>query len=155
MDSEIIKAWKENERPFGLVTVQMKEKARLLSYLDFEHYDYKGVWRKNKYEDTFDDLTVYRLLQDYEPEIEVLRYKIKVDPSDGFLFYDYGIKRRLSFAIEDEAFIGFENEGWLWGCLYELINDDSIVETMIPAKDIDLYRVITLGNGYVLFRSKK
>lgn len=64
----IIKALQQNEKPFGLMSEEMRAKAKGIGPLEFEVYLHKGDWYEvcgdRSYR--FEDFVTYRLRPDYE-----------------------------------------------------------------------------------------
>lgn len=80
MNTELIKALKENKEAFGLMSEEMQEAAREIGREDFLAYCDIASFESVKVapEDHFDMSTAYRLRPDYEPEPEYEKCEITV-----------------------------------------------------------------------------
>ncbi len=160
----IIEQLKKNEKPFGLMSEEMQAKARELGqgrfvlfvcqgdgFWDY-HFDHSG---------DFDNARTYRLRSDYAEEPEIVIQEWPIFTKDGTLRFARHLADRdergteIDLAVRDPDFIGFNADGWIWGCLYKNKKDPSMVHYMIKEHDLPLYDVISLGGGKVLFRRQK
>jgi hypothetical protein len=116
---DIIKALKENERPFGLMSEAMQVKAREIkgdNWLGYEGMSI-GEWKpRDIFVDTGDfvDSDTYRLRPDYDPKPENVECEVYVDGEDKCLCYRRTDKQGvdpLSCAVDDPDFIGFKYAG--------------------------------------------
>ena len=116
---DIIKALKENEKPFGLMSEEMQAKAKEIKYdarnnPNFDYFNDGADWVSADRPD-FGRNRTYRLRPDYEekPEIvecEVMKRQImNCNPSLDYSFD--GDICSLHQAMTDQRFIGFKYEG--------------------------------------------
>ena len=108
---DIIKALKENEKPFSLMSEEMQAAVLEFKFADLEWYTYGGTsnphWETPSTGPTGSRITSYRLRPDYEEEPEVVKCEIKAD-KHGFLYVEmYGDIIYLNDACKYPSFIGF------------------------------------------------
>jgi hypothetical protein len=122
MDSETIKALKENEKPFGLMTAEMQAFAVDRETKDLLYYSQRTCsgsteWLVNcnsPEEIKRDPLTAYRLRPDYEEKPEIVEWPIKKSDSGALCYYseDFDICYNvINNALSNPDFIGFKYEG--------------------------------------------
>jgi hypothetical protein len=110
MKPETIKALKENEKPFGLMSAELQEAAKEIGKAKFQWFS--AGWMPAGPTNILHSNHTYRLRPDYQPESDVVEYPISVG-SDGILGFLYGknaFNTRLNCAIEQPDFIGFKFE---------------------------------------------
>jgi hypothetical protein len=131
---------------------EMQAKAREIN-AGFELFGMDEKWVKCGTTSDFHRLSLYRLRADYEEKPGIEEVEIKI--CGGDLTFKRGqIQKVLCVASNDPGFVGFENDGLLWGCLYRN-KTTQIVRYYIPRADLDSYDVITPENGKVQFRSEE
>ena len=148
---DIIQKLKENEKPFGLMSKEMQEKAEEIGAGNFERL-WCGIWGEplGKKFDAHGDYT-YRLRPDYKQEPEVI--KCKIEQSHQRLMYErYSGKTTLHKVVSHPDFIGFELEGQLWGRLYKHKKSDMFF-FKIPANKLSEYEVCNMSDAKVLFKA--
>ncbi len=154
--NETIKALKENERPFGLMSEEMQETIKKPKYSnDREWICEEGKWRKC-YHSPLLDFYTYRLRSDYtEPEAGV--EKCEVGRKDGIFQFErmagsdywYGIHA----AVNMPNFIGYLYEDGIFSVLPRRFRREINIDDIRPSfSDIENYEVLT--PTHVLFRSK-
>jgi hypothetical protein len=126
----IIEALKKNEKPFKNIPHEMQEYMRdFNANEDIEWYSSDNCeWRTRSRGGVLDELTLYRLRPDYEPESEIVECEIYTDNS-GLLVFDrntYGDGVRIDTAQRFSDFIGFKFE-------------DGIVRTQPIAYQLETY----------------
>ena len=118
----IIEQLKKNEKPFGLMSEEMQEKAVELGFHgNFQLYSGYGsdggfgaIIDNPKY--GYNRKLTYRLRPDYAEEPEIVECEIYVGesirPGFGLDVYDFGIDRELSIALIPNGYkrIGFKFE---------------------------------------------
>ncbi len=106
----IIQQLKDNEKPFGLMSVEMQEKARAIGIRRmFDFYGHRGDWIPTC-GDLFHENSTYRLRSDYaeEPEIEE---RLIMPAGAGLVCCSsvVGVENLLvSECVNDPDFIGFK-----------------------------------------------
>ena len=104
--NNIIQALKDNENPFGLMSVEMRAKAEEMKDLQIWQVYYDSGWNNTSIIDCHNSET-YRLRPDYE-EPEVEKCEIKVREGDLCWFNDStNTWWALEQAIHFPDFIGF------------------------------------------------
>lgn len=114
-DKDTIQALKDNEKPFGLMTAEMQEKAKEIGHEHFECYENtkKHEWgplsQFNEYR--FGQEYTYRLRADYSEEPEIVECEVRLNPPGrDYYCYDKGgnfSAQSLCKAVNDPDFIGF------------------------------------------------
>jgi hypothetical protein len=113
-NQEIIQALKENTSAFGLMPVELQEKARKIGGKEFETW-LLDHW-KTRGGDSFSTDFTYRLRPDYQEEPERIELKIGEEPNDGghiVVFtedmesYEVYTNAPALFPKEGYGFIGF------------------------------------------------
>ncbi len=157
--NNVIKQLKKNEKPFGLMSEEMQEKAREIGKIPFEYYASPISWlNANPSNPDFCSTNTYRLRPDCAEKPEIEECEIKP-------FKEYGESLRykkptnhapydIFFALSDPDFIGLKAHGRIWGMLYKHKGTGDLF-LMIPADLIDDYDVCDMTNAHVLFRRRK
>lgn len=147
---DILKQLKENERPFGLMSEEMQEKAKEIGQSEFEMYMKTNEWLqcgdKNNFPQPIVNDQTYHLPPDYEEESVV---RVPIEEEHGQLMYRG--KAQIHKAVSDPDFIGFEVDDWIWGGWYKS-KESGNVHRAIHKRDLELYEVLT--PKFVLFRGK-
>jgi hypothetical protein len=140
---DIIKALKENEKPYGLMSEEMRAKACELCDKESVWQIYTKLgWGDQKNGIALQASTVYRLRPDYAEEPEVV--KCKVYESQGELRFDHDIGNggkqviALDRAIVYSDFIGFLYED---GGIYTLPRRYIAKDTIGIGKGMDIERI--------------
>jgi len=102
---ELIKAWQENEKPFGLLSKEMQEFARTINIDNFMAFYNLGWDTCGK----FTNEIAHRLNKDYAEKPGVEKYLIEKD-NDILVFNKNGINLCLYMATASTDFIRFEDE---------------------------------------------
>lgn len=155
---DIIEQLKKNEKPFGLMSEEMRKKAVEIGRSEFQCYMQHGVWLKcfieKGEEDEWRPGITYRLRDTYEePEPEIREMEISANMSNCLCMYnDEGMSfGSIATVHERPDFIGFEVDGWIWGRVYKnKKSGDMFIK--IPANQIDDYEVCDMTQAHVLFR---
>ena len=105
----LIQQLKDNEKPFGLMSEEMQEKAKEMPWKHFQVWGYVGS--EDKWimpgSDTFRSHFTYRLRPDYEDDLEIVECEIITD--QGKMWYMQGcLRHKLHRAINDPDFVGFK-----------------------------------------------
>jgi hypothetical protein len=113
----IIEELKTNERPFGLMSEEMRRTAIAISPVG--NFEFLTNYRPNggpewallaKEQDKFRFDTTYRLRPEYKEEPEIVEFKVY--PDGGLLMWgEKPHDTRISEAVDDTDFIGFKYEG--------------------------------------------
>lgn len=109
----IIEQLKKNEKPFGLMSVEMQEKAREIgAYGNFCIYMNSGFATLDCLADyIFEGHVTYRLRDDYEEKPEIVECEITMCLVNGLLYDPDGHGMlSISEAIKSPDFIGFKFE---------------------------------------------
>lgn len=107
---DIIKALKENEKPFGLMSEEMQVKAKEIGHVKFKVFCSDDDWKFRGPDDEFGTCFTYRLRHDYEEKPEIVEYE--VFEKDGHLNFKLpNAEHSLHQAVDDPDFIGFKYEG--------------------------------------------
>ena len=162
----IIQQLKQNDKPFGLMSEEMQEKAKEIGIVDnFMPYNGSQEVDYNSnfggcvgYECNFHTSCTYRLRPDYEEEPEVKKYEVCVNTCDEFSNYLYYIRHQetpITHAPDDPNFVGFLYED---GNVYHTLRlwrwmKDTVEVLRIPEKDAGAVEALT--PTHVLFRSVK
>ncbi len=151
----IIQQLKDNEKPFGLMSEEMQAKALEIGNDNFHYYDSDGKWVPYPSGDFYTDQACC-LRDTYEEEPEIVECEIRIDDY-GDLVYKGNTANNINIdaAFHYPDFIGFNVDGWIWGCLYKNKKDPSMVHYMIKEHDLPLYDVISMDSGKVLLRRQK
>ena len=153
----LIQQLKENEKPFGLMSEEMKKKAMELDIADFQYYTSDRNWEAYPAGDFYHDQAC-RLRPDYEDEPEIEECEIK-DTALGNRVYtgdgesEIGIQaacRRINFSG-----FKFEDGGWYDAPIKPVGPDGKLWSGNITVEDIVSGRVKILHATHVLFRRKK
>ncbi len=168
-EQDIIKALMENWRPFGCmhdepeINEQMQEKAKDIGKDDFFFYSETDQWKslesaRECAESEFFADNTYRLRPDYEPEPEVVKCEIKIQPDYGYLYIDRSFKDMpgqspIEVLIGQPDFIGIEVDNWLFGMFKH--KETGQPQTVIQTMKLKDYEVCDMSKAKVLFRSKK
>lgn len=161
-EKELIQALKDNEKPYCLMTSDMKrlaEKIRKekLATSDFLMMNISGVFLLNANLNEFCLRDTYRLRPNYEPPEDKAGVECEVYVSEkGYLHYrTAGHKPVLSKAIDNPDFIGFKYE-WTDGARIStaprLYYGDGMFSEMLRFSNLEAIEVLT--PTHVLFRSK-
>ena len=105
----IIQQLKDNEKPFGLMSEEMQEKARLIRREEFDVYMSQG-WGNRSGSELYPANT-YRLRADYEDEPEI--EECEITEEEGHLHFrmpNSAIRHSLHQACDHRDFIGFKFE---------------------------------------------
>ncbi len=110
----VIQQLKENQRPFGLMSEEMREKAReMCRSEDLQEYTCNKRWERHLKGYVLRESTTYRLRPDYKKEPEIIEFEIldgelglMAKTGDGLIF--------IHEAISQQGFIGFKFED---GCI--------------------------------------
>ncbi len=161
MAKNILEQLMENEKPFGLMSAEMQEKAREIG-AKIEHF---GCLATDKDEECWTGgirgrfvfgLT-YRLRPDYEEEPEIVAIEIYLcPPLKNYFVYDKGANfaaQTLCNAVNDPDFIGFKFESG------QVELSPIVFKSGCSTKSIcqfrDLADLTVLHATHVLFRQKK
>ena len=109
---DLIKALKHNEKPFGLMTQEMQDKAKEIGRSRFQYYrsDNEGEWHDCRVDFEYSVVIAYRLKADYTEESGVI--ECDVFESCGQLVYRKDGCYTLSLAVNNPNFIGYKYEGY-------------------------------------------
>ncbi len=164
--ANIIQQLKDNEKPFGLMSEEMQEKAREIeppgNFLFFTPYRPNGgiEWalmagEQNELHNHF----TYRLRADYEDEPEIVECEIynKESQTRGCYIkaYDFGNKTGLGLAQYPDGYkrIGFKFEdGTILGCPVMYHFDNNRADEI---HGLEMEDVTVLHATHVLFRRNK
>ena len=104
----IIQQLKDNEKPFGLMSEEMQEKANEIGCTEFDYYG-TCVWESYLAGDFYNDQAC-RLRSDYAEEPEIV--ECEIEPFKGELMYlsSSGVWTKVSHAPNKPDFIGFKFE---------------------------------------------
>ncbi len=109
----LIQQLKDNEKPFGLMSAEMQEKAKKMrSSEDLQVYTCNGRWEKHIKGYVLRENLAYRLRPDYEDEPEIEECEIK--PRAGYLRFCYETAGKpylnisIDLAVSIPDFIGFK-----------------------------------------------
>ncbi len=162
--NNLIQQLKDNEKPFGLMSEEMQEKARDIPKEYFDVYEANfsdAVWtRCAKGSGKHCIYQAYRLRADYENEPEIVECEIKPN-SDGELRYNYrgdsDIWCPFEDAFADPDFIGFK-----FGGIKQIINkevgyshNDIDILPFVNYDDLKSGRYKVLHATHVLFRRQE
>ena len=152
---DIIKALKENEKPFGLMSKEMQEKAKEIGKTDFEYYKSDCGWVGTTSIEWHNEVT-YRLRPDYEETPDVVKCYLISDCDREVETFEYnGNTYDLHEASSLFNFIGFLYEdGYVRPVArcYKLGKGSNPVYRMYE-KNVGQYEVLT--PTHVLFRGAK
>ena len=154
----IIEDLKKNEKPFGLMSEEMQEKAKEIGFGHFERW-IGGIWYNQDINDWYTDSS-YRLRPDYteepeEPEEpEVVKCEVRNSDEKGWLdFKQHGVEEywSLYMAPAMKDFIGFLYEdGYVCPELRGYENSDGQRVYAMLECDAPSHKVLT--PTHVLFR---
>ena len=150
--SDLIQQLKDNEKPFGLMSEDMQEKAREIGK-GFFGWWVAGAWTDCPVKQFRSEAT-YRLCPDYTEEQGIVECEIRYNDSVGRFYFDGLNMCPLSQVFNRRDFIGFKFEGWIWGRAYKH-KRTGLVAIMIPAEHLDDYDVVDMTQAKVLFRRQK
>lgn len=154
----VIEALKKNEKPFGLMSEEMQEKAKKIGWNSFQYYHRDGHYRDVR-PDGFVNSETYRLRQDYKEEPEVVKCPISKGASEsysGLLIYinlaRNSLETLLCSAPNEPDFIGFLYEDGRISPLPRIYSDNTGVWFVHEKGDIVDWELLT--PTHVLFRKK-
>lgn len=153
-DIDLIRALKQNEKPFGRMSDGKQIKAIRIGYLQFVIYCPDEKWRTPS-QDGFAADHTYRLRSDYEEEPEIVECEISEKEIAGINYSEFtapdGIENLLEGACSYVDFIGLKYEDRLTGRLYRHKKTGHIYETILLSQ-LNEYDV--LMPDATIFRSK-
>ena len=145
---------KNNEKPFGLMALELQNKAKELGIGVFDQW-LGGIWHpsdKETFDGCFGTATAYRLRPDYQaPEAEVVECEVKQNRHGLHWVDEEGRGIGIGQACNDPDFIGFKLENRLWGRLYKR-KDNGDISTCIYATQLDEYEICDMAEAEVLFK---
>ena len=158
--NNVIKQLKDNERPFGLMSTEMQDKASEIGKRDFQFYQYSAGGFKaiaGQYDAGFVGDVTYRLRPDYEDEPEIVECEIFED--SNCLGFDgcKGIQgTEIANAVNHPDNIGFKFEDGTWydHPIKPVSKGSSAPIHNIDTDDIISGRAEVLHATHVLFRQK-
>ncbi len=107
----LIEQLKDNEKPFGLMSEEMQEKAAAMGLLDnfqlFVGPGWGGVFKATGC--SFQNGKVYRLRPDYEDDLEIVEHEI-FGVESHLHFHYQGTRHSVCQAYDQPNFIGFKFE---------------------------------------------
>ncbi len=111
----IIEQLKKNEKPFGLMSAEMQEKAIELKLSQFQYYGYIYRWydmNESWDEKPFETLKVYRLRPDYQEEPEIVECEILPPDDEGIKWVQRTPSHTMDYTSCEmhKDFIGFKFE---------------------------------------------
>ncbi len=154
----ILEQLKENEKPFGLMSEEMRAKQGDMEKSDFQVFR-NGAWMN--YDASFPGCNsfVYRLRPDYEDEPEIVECEIIADGNGKFHYNrpDGITNCSLSTAVNCPDFIGFKFED---GTVFGLPVKYSVPGVTTKGyyafyDDIKTSQALEHHATHVLFRQKK
>ena len=139
----IIEELKKNEKPFGLMSKEMQEKAKEIGVKEFDPWMGCSSARwcsEDRSDPQFYHHRTYRLRPDYTEEPEVVKCEVKPCVDRGDLYYWKNGKAVVNIAVAtiDPDFIGF---------LYE---DERLHDFKHPTNKMRLY-MDKNGNVYSVY----
>ena len=156
--TDIIQQLKAYDKPFGLMSEEMKQKAREIN-AGFELYKGKQKWEACGIACDFSDDAIYRLRPGYEEKPEIVECEI-YEGYIGHLTYSRGdtfIACTITCASRDPDFIGFK-----FGDLKQVINkavgyshNDVDIQPFVQYDDLKSGKYKVLHATHVLFRGQK
>jgi hypothetical protein len=157
-DNKIIQALKDNEKPFGLMTEEMRSKATEIGRShNFEYYNHDNTWILAAIHGDFDYNSTYRLRSDYQEKPEIIECKV-VPYNQSAIGYETtpgGSVFGLTHAFERANFLGFKYDtGDITHAarMYKSIDNSYICHAISDDDSIDNFLAVT--PTHVLFRSK-
>jgi len=148
---DIIDQLKKNEKPFGLMSKEMRDKANKIGPQEFQY------WANRKWAGPNScfapENIAYRLRSDYVEEPEVA--KCEIFPHHNQMKYDAPNGNgaiRLHKAITDPDFIGFLYESGQVEFLPRVFKGSTSTKSICQFRDLSDIEVLT--PTHVLFRSK-
>ena len=147
--SDIIKALKENEKPFGLMSKEMQDKANKIGPQEFQYWANRKWAGPNSYFGP--ENIAYRLRSNYVEEPKIVKCEIK--PRDYYLRFKYNkIEHNLYHASYIPDFIGFLYESGQVEFLPRVFKGSTSTKSICQFRDLSDIEVLT--PTHVLFRSK-
>jgi hypothetical protein len=143
---DIIKQLKSNEKPFGLMSKEMQEKAREIGKSDLKVFAHGGWAAADPTESHFNVQIAYRLRPDYE-ESGVAKCEVD-DTVPGMSGKNLGViwgskSYKLSECVNDPNFIGFLYESGRMSPLPRLYSDETSAWFIHEKQDVEKYEVLT------------
>ena len=153
-DKEIIQALKENEKAFGLMSEDMRVKARDIGNKEFCLYtNSHDEWmRITIYQDDFDDCYAYCLRSNYEEKPEIVECEIKIGRNDLLYFdrHDGITSCCVPTATKYPDFIGFKYEDGRIRSTARCYSHTTGKYLYMTLEEVDTCKVLT--PTHVLFR---
>ncbi len=107
----LIKELKENEKPFGLMSKEIQDKARKIGAQDFQFFSDNWVSTLQSFSPHY---YTYRLRPDYVEEPEVVKceiYTVECRPGFNIEVYDFGDEKEVDITLTP---IGYVKLGYLY-----------------------------------------
>ncbi len=148
----LIQQLKDNEKPFGMMSEEMQEKANEIGCTEFDYYG-ANVWESYPCGDFYNDQAC-RLRADYEDEPEIVECEITEE--EGHLHFrmpNSAIRHSLHQACDHRDFSGFKFESGQ--VEFSPIVFKSSCSTKSICQFRDLADLEVLHVTHVLFRLKK
>ncbi len=147
----IVQQLKDNEKPFGLMSEEMRKRIRELapkSVLQF--------WNNDKWDcamtPSFKGSTTYRLRADYEDEPEIVEHEI-FGVESHLHFHYQGTRHSVCQAYDQPDFIGFKYESGQVELSPIVFKSDCSTKSICQFRD--LAALTALHATHVLFRRKR
>ncbi len=153
----IIQLLKDNEKPFGLMSTEMQEKAEKIRIVNFVVFNDLCSFVGHAHVRFYYNQT-YRLRADYEDEPEIVEYKITIGGSTawmGKLVYtdERVLEQGICEACADPDFLGFKFESGQVELTPIVFKSDCSTKSICQFRDLAELKV--LHATAVLFRREK
>lgn len=151
----IIEQLKANEKPFGLMSKEMQEKAVELDCENrFEVYCEGDLWDTVIATGPFIDTHVYRLRPDYEEKPEVVKCEVYTDAVSKLCYKGLPNGHSFWYCIANPDFIGFLYEdGEVCADARRYKSSIGDIFYSVNSTSVEHYEVLT--PTHVLFRGAK
>jgi len=157
MSTDLIKQLKDNEKPFGLMSEKMQEKANEIGCTEFDYYG-TCVWESYPAGDFYNDQAC-RLRPDYVEKLEIEECEIRTTELGNRVYTGDGeVEIGIQAAMRRRNFLGFKFEDGTWyGASIMPVHRDyeQISWAHISVDDVVSGKVTILDATHVLFRRKK
>ena len=158
--ANLIQQLKDNERPFGLMSEEMQEKAKAIGFPgNFRTYlwpNFGGIIANLEY--GYSGQLTYCLRANYEDEPEIVE-RIIMPAEAGLVCLSsvVGVENLLiSECVNDPDFVGFKFADGCWRTSPIYYQMPTMCNDQIhPNKTTDFAEMIVLHASHVLFRRKK
>ncbi len=155
----VIQLLKDNEKPFGLMSEEMQEKAKEIGRGEFDVYQAQG-WG-NRCGGELYPANTYRLRADYKDEPEIVGCKIYQAECTKFYVDVYDFESRTEIVLARTP-VGYKRIGYKFGDVKQIINKEVgyshngvDILPFVQYDELKSGRFKVLHATHVLFRRQK